>query len=133
MKRLLSVVMCMCICVSLSACKSQEHNSKHLSEYDEGYNYGYDKGYDVGIYDGIDEARSDLTREALYKYQDMAFQAAKECGLHPDEAIIVLEEYLGGEHVSDYELEAAIKSIAYLYYHTVDVIKDIEHMDVYID
>ena len=130
--KILSLALCICLCTFLLFGCGFTEDDLDEANY-EGYEEGYYFGYEDGVYDGIEEARGDLTKEALDKYQELEYQASRKYGLHPDEAIIVLEDYLDGEYVSDYELEMAIKSIAYLYYNTVGVIKDIEYMEVYID
>ena len=124
MKRLFFVALFLCVCVSLSACKPNS-----VSNYDEGY-YA---GYEAGLLDGVSEAREDLAREAFDQYQAMEGQTTKERGLHPEEAIIVLNDYIDGEYVSKEDLRTAIRSIAYFYYHAWDVIREIEYIDVYFD
>ena len=132
LKKTISIVLCIFLCVLLLSGCGFTQDELDEANY-EGYAEGYYFGYEDGVYDGIEEARGDLTDGALDKYQELEYQASRECGLHPDEAIIVLEDYLDGEYVSDSDLEIAIKSMAYLYYNTVDVIKDIEYMEVSFD
>ena len=134
--KLFSIVLCLSLCVVLlSSCgyTKDDLDEANYEGYEEGYNYGYDVGYEDGVYDGIHEARKDIASEAWSQYQDMEGQTTKERGLHPEEAIIVLKDYLDGEYVSDDEMETAIRSISYFYYHAWDVIGDIEDMDVYFD
>lgn len=120
-----AIVLCVCLCASLSACDK----GSNMSNYDEGY-YA---GYEAGLLAGASEAREDLAREAWDQYQAMEGQTTKERGLHPEEAIIVLNEYLDGKYVSAEEIRTAIRSITYFYYHAWDVIKNIKYMEVYFD
>ena len=123
MKKLLSVVLCLCICVGLSACES--NNRVRISDYDEGYNDGYVEGLNAAI-DDIADAVQD-------QYWALEGKTTKERGLHPEEAIMVLNDYLDGEYVSKEELRTAIRSISYFYSHAWDVIIDIEYMDIDFD
>jgi hypothetical protein len=57
-------------------------------------------------------------------------ETSKEKGLHPEEAIIVLRDYLNGKYVPDYELQTAMRAINYFYVEWQSVIANIEDVDV---
>lgn len=130
MRKIFSVVLFLCLFVSLASCQTQEHKAKHLSNYEEGYNYGYDSGYEDGLWDGISECKDDFAEAVRDRFFDTEVETSRECGLHPEEAIMVLNDYLDGEYVPDYELETAIRSISDFYYDWQSVIANIEDMDV---
>lgn len=130
MKRLFSLIMILCICISLSSCKAEEHKSSNIGEYEDGYNYGYDKGYEQGQWDGAYEFKSDFAEAVRERFFDVEGDTSRECGLHPEEAIKVLNDYLDGEYVPADELETAIRSITDFYYDWQSVIANIEDMDV---
>lgn len=130
MKKLFSVVFCLCICMSLSACKTEERSSEHIDEYESGYDYGYYTGYEQGLWDGAHECKEDFSDAVREHFFDVEGDTSRECGLHPEEAIMVLNDYLDGEYVSDAELETAIESITDFYYDWQSVIANIEDMDV---
>ena len=127
MKKLFAVLLCLCFCTYLTACQKTDTHS--LSQYDEGYYAGYESG----LWDGAFKVRENIADEVWDLYSSIERQTTKERGLHPEEAIIVLNNYLDGEYVSDYDMETAIRSITYFYYHAWDVINDIEDIDIYLD
>lgn len=124
MRKLFSVVLCFCLCASLSACETD--NGNHKSSYDEGYYAGYEDG----LWDGAFECKKDFANAVRDKYFDVEHATLNGRDLHPEEAIMVLNDYLDGEYVSDDELETAIKSITDFYYDWQSVIADIEDLDV---
>ena len=136
MKRLLRIIPCLCLCVVLlSGCgyTQDDLDESWIDGHVDGYDEGYRDGYEEGLWDGVSEARKDLASEAYDQYSAMEGQTTKERGLHPEEAVMVLKDYLDGEYISNDELKTAIRSISYFYYHAWDVIHDIEDMDVYFD
>ena len=124
MKRLFLVVMSLFLCVCLSSCKS-EH-----TDYVSGYDERYLAGYEEGKWDGAYEFRKYMANEIWARYQDVEGQTSRERGLHPEDAIIVLKDYLEGKSVSDEEMRTAIRSIAYFYTYAWDVINEIEEIDI---
>ena len=51
MKRIFSVVLCLCLCTFLSSCTSTDGRSESVGEYER----GWDDGYSLGYYDGYEE------------------------------------------------------------------------------
>ena len=133
MRKLLSVLLCLFLCTCLSSCASNDHNSSSVDDYEDGYNYGYDSGYEQGLWDGAFECKKDFANAVRDRYSDVEHATLNGRGLHPEEAIMVLNDYLDGEYVSDAELESAIESISDFYYDWQSVIADIEDLDVDID
>ena len=135
MKRLFSMALCLCICLSLSACKAEERNSEYTDDYELGYNYGYDRGYEQGLWDGVFECEDDFAEAVRDRYFEVEHATLNGRDLHPEEAIMVLNDYLDGEYVSDDELESAIRSLTDFYYDWQSVIANIEDMevDIYFD
>ena len=129
MRKLFSVVLCLCLCVGLSAC--QDDNRNYVSDHDEGYYAGYEDG----LWDGAFECKKDFANAVRDRYFDVEGETSKEKGLHPEEAIIILRDYLDGDYVSDDELRTAMRSIAYFYSEWQSVIANIEDMevDIYFD
>ena len=133
MKRLFSMVLCLCICLSLSACKDEDRSSERIDDYEDGYNYGYDRGYEQGLWDGAFECKDDFAEAVRSRYFDVEHATLNGRDLHPEEAIMVLNDYLDGEYVPYDELETAIKAITDFYYDWQSVIANIEDIDVDID
>ena len=131
MKRLFSTLLCLCLCACLSACKTEQRDYVTESDYDEGYRAGYEDG----IWDGAFECKKDFANAVRDRYSDVEHATLNGRGLHPEEAIMVLNDYLDGEYVSDDELETAIKTITDFYYDWQSVIADIEELvvDIYFD
>ena len=133
MRKLLSVLLCLFLCTCLSSCASNDHNSSSVDDYEDGYNYGYDSGYEQGLWDGAFECKKDFANAIRDKYFEVEGATSNGRDLHPEEAIMVLNDYLDGEYVSDAELESAIESISDFYYDWQSVIADIEDFDVDVD
>ena len=68
MKRLFSVVLCLCLCACLSSC-STEYKS-HISDYDTGYYEGYESGHEDGFDDGFKEGYNEAELEYEDKYSE---------------------------------------------------------------
>ena len=51
MRKLFSVVLCLCLCACLFSCASPDGGSASIGEYER----GWDDGYDLGYYDGYEE------------------------------------------------------------------------------
>ena len=124
---LIAIVLCMCLCVSLSAC--EPNNSSNISSYDEGYYAGYEEG----LWDGAFECKKDFANAVRDRYSDVEHATKNGRYFHPEDAVMVLNDYLDGKYVSDYELEAAIETITDFYYDWQSVIANIDDMDVDID
>lgn len=62
MKRLFSVLICLCICVCLSSCTSTDGRTDAIDEYER----GWDDGYDLGYYDGHEEGTKHGSDEDSY-------------------------------------------------------------------
>lgn len=133
MKRRIAFIIVLCLCVALLGCQTDRTKHEVISDYETGYEEGYAIGYDTGLWDGVFEAQEDIASAVLEAYSEMEGQTTKERGLHPEEAILVLKDYMNGEYVSAEELETAIRSITYFYYHAWDVINGIDDMDVDFD
>lgn len=127
MRKFLSVFLCLSLCACLSACTSEQRG--YESDYDEGYRAGYDDG----LWDGAFECKDDFANAFREQYFDVEHSTKNGRDLHPEEAIMVLNDYLDGEYVSDYDLESAIESITDFYYDWQSVISNIEDLDVDID
>ena len=100
-----------------------------MSEYNEGYNAGYEDG----LWDGAFECKKDFANAVRDQYSDVEHATKNGRYFHPEEAIMVLNDYLDGEYVSNDELEAAIKTISDFYYDWQSVIANIDDLDVDID
>ena len=124
MKKIFSLVLCLCLSASLSAC--QDDNQNYVSDYDEGYYAGYEEG----LWDGAFECKKDFANAVRDKYSDVEHATRNERYFHPEEAIMVLNDYLDGEYVSDRELENAIETITDFYSDWQSVIANIEDLDV---
>ena len=126
MKRLFAVLLCLSLCACLSSCKDNTSEIHNISEYDEGYNAGYEDG----LWDGAYECKKDFATAVSDRHSDVANATLNERYFHPEDAIMVLNDYLDGKSVSDYELEAAIETISDFYYDWQSVIANIEDLDV---
>lgn len=124
MKRLFTVVLCLCICACLSSCKTDHRG--YASDYDDGYRAGYEEG----LWDGAFECKKDFANAVRDRYSDVEHATLNGRDLHPEEAITVLNDYLDEEYVPDDELETAIKTITDFYYDWQSVIANIEDLDV---
>lgn len=118
------VLLCICICFGLSGCQSND--SRNASNYNEEYY----EGYKEGLRDGAFECKKYFANTVRDRYSDVEGETSKERGLHPEDAIIVFRDYLGGKYVSDDDLRTAMKSIAYFYSEWQSVIANIEELDV---
>lgn len=135
MKRL-SRAIAIILCVGmLSGCAvSQDALDEAWWEgYEEGYDSGYEEGYEYGIDDGVFECKKDFAEAVRDRYFDVEHATKNGRDFHPEEAIMVLNDYLDGKYVSDAELESAIESISDFYYDWQSVIADIEDLDVDVD
>lgn len=125
MKKLFSMVLCLCLCVVLlSSCES--NNKVHTTDYDEGYYAGYEDG----LWDGAYECKKDFATAVSDQYSDVEHATKNGRYFHPEEAIMVLNDYLDGEYVSDNELKNAIETITDFYYDWSSVIANIDDLDV---
>lgn len=115
---------CLCLCVSLSTCTSDKGSK--ISDFDEGYYAGYEEG----LWDGAFECKKDFANAVRDRYSDVEHATKNGRYFHPEEAIMVLNDYLDGKYVSDDELEAAIETISDFYYDWQSVIANIEDLDV---
>ena len=128
----IAIVLCACLCVGLlSGCgiSKDDSDNARVDEYEEGYSAGYEDG----IWDGAFEGIKDFANAVRDRYSDVEHATRNERDLHPEEAIMVLNDYLDGEYVSDSELESAIESLTDFYYDWQSVIANIEDLDVDID
>lgn len=131
MKKIFRVVLCLCLCACLSSCKTDQRN--YSADYESDYDDGYRAGYEDGLWDGAYECKEDFANAFRDQYFDVEHATKNGRELHPEEAIMVLNDYLDGEHVSDYELETAIETITDFYLNWQEVIANIEDLDVDID
>lgn len=115
---------CLCVCVFLSSCESNDRSS--VLSYDESYH----AGYEAGLWDGAFECKEEFANAIRDRYSDTESATLNGRDLHPEEAIMVLNDFLDGEYVSDNELESAIKTITDFYYDWQSVIANIEDLDV---
>lgn len=125
------ILICMCM---LSGCGVSQDalDDAWFDGHEEGYRLGYEDGYEEGLWE-VYEYQEDIASAVRDAYSEMERQTTKERGLHPEEAILILKDYMNGEYVSPAELKTAIRSITYFYYHAWDVINDIDDMDVEFD
>lgn len=131
--RTISIVLCLCLClVLLTSCgfSQDDLDEAWLDGHEDGYEYGYDSGYEAGLWDGVDECKDDFAEAVRSRYSDVEHATLNGRDLHPEEAIMVLNDYLDGVYVSADELESAIKSITDFYYDWQSVIANIEDLDV---
>ena len=63
MRKLVSVVLCLCICACLSSCSSTDDRSESIGEYER----GWDDGYSLGYYDGYEEGTKSGGDEDSYE------------------------------------------------------------------
>ena len=129
MKRLFAVFLFLSLCACLSSCKDITSEKHNISEYDEGYNAGYEDG----LWDGAFECKKDFANAVRDRYSDVEHATKNGRDLHPEDAIMVLNDYLDGKSVSDDELETAIETISDFYYDWQSVIANIDDLDVDID
>ena len=130
--RLFTKVIAICLCVILlSGCGVSQDalDDAWLDGHEEGYHFGYEEGYDDGFWDGAFECKKEFADAVRDRYSDVEHATLNGRDLHPEEAIIVLNDYLDGEYVSADELESAIKSITDFYYDWQSVIANIEDLD----
>lgn len=119
-----TTLLCICICVCISGCETENRNK--MSSYDEGYYAGYEEG----LWDGAYECKKDFATAVSDRYSDVEHATLNGRYFHPEEAIMVLNDYLDGEYVSDSELENAIETITDFYFDWQSVIAHIEDLDV---
>ena len=127
--KVLTVVLCMGL---LSGCgiSQDDLDDARLDEYVDGYDEGYSAGYEDGLWDGAFECKKDFANAVRDRYFDVEHATKNGRYFHPEEAIVVLNDYLDGEYVSNAELEAAIESITDFYYDWHSEIVNIDDMDV---
>jgi hypothetical protein len=134
LSRAITIVLCVCL---LSGCgiSQDELDEARLDEYVDGYDEGYRAGYEDGLWDGAFECKKDFANAVRDRYFDMEGASSNGREFHAEEAIMVLNDYLDGEYVSNAELESAIESISDFYYDWQSVIANIEDMevDIYFD
>lgn len=118
MKKTFAVLLIAAALFLLPACETSDLNNK-----------GYSAGYDKGTEDTV-EYVSDALYDILW---DLERNTSEKYGLHPDEAAVVLDNFLKGEPVSDEELQIAIDSICGYYYDSFEIPKEIGRLDLYID
>lgn len=105
-----------------------------VDEYDEWYNDGYNWGHEEGLSDGYIDGYNEAMSEAPVKFKDHLYyeiwdlecDISSECGIHPEEALVVLSDYLDGEPVSNAELNSAIDAISQYYYSVGELVTDID-------
>ena len=127
MKKLLVISIAVCFCIGLFACSSRVGRENN---YESDFDAGYREGYYEGLRDGAFSAQEDIAEEVWDRYHEAEGQTTQERGLHPEEAIIELNDYLKGKDVSESELRTAIRAITYFYYEAWDVINEIDDMDI---
>ena len=138
MKKLISVMLFTFLVMCLTSCSGHEshedwHSSGYNTGYEDGWNNGFDDGYNEGLIWGAIDGQDDIASEVKYQYEKREADTTKSCGLHPEEAIMVLEDYINGKSVSEEDLHMAIKSVSYFYYEAWEVVASIEDMDVTYD
>lgn len=124
--------------LTISACSNQEtceqwRNAGYNTGYEEGWADGFSDGYDTGLIWGAFESQDDIASQVRDLYAEKEFETAKKCGWHPEEAIIILNDYMNGENVSTEDLRSAIESISYFYYEAWEVVSNIDEIDVDFD
>ena len=121
------------LCIGLlSGCgiSQDDLDKSRANETEDAYDDGYRDGYEVGLWDGVFECKKDFANAVRDRYFDMEGASSNGRELHAEEAIMVLNDYLDGEYVSNADLEAAIESITDFYYDWHSEIVNIDDMDV---
>ena len=124
LSRAIASWICLCLCVCLLGCEYNDRSN--APSYDEEYY----EGYEAGLWDGAFECKQAFADTVRDRYSDIEGAASNGREFHAEEAIMILNDYLDGEYVSDYELEAAIESITDFYYDWTSVIANIDDLDV---
>ena len=68
MRKIFSMVLCLCLCTCLPACSTEYKN--HVSDYDTGYYEGYESGHEDGFDEGFDEGYNEAEQEYEDKYSE---------------------------------------------------------------
>lgn len=141
MKKLTVIIASLIALCSLSACSVNTYEEGYAEGYDSGYFDGSDQGYWDGFEDGYDdgivwgyvECQEDVASEVISKYEDIVYETSCVYGLHPEEAVLTLVDYMNGEHISKEDLNAAIDAICQFYYRSENLVFNIAEMDVEFD
>lgn len=115
------------------------------SDFSDGYESGYNAGFEDAEYEFSETAKDVLYEYAYTIIEDFAVEVedefyynvvrktAKEFDLHPEEAIVILNDFKEGKHVTAEELYLAIDVVTYFYYECYDFIYGIEDIDFDVD
>lgn len=138
MKKIIPILLFLAMCGGIVCfdylLKTYWPEKETVSEYDEGYSDGYFWGYEEGCSEGHDDGYNEAMREAPGKFRDHLYyeiwdlegDVCQECGIGPEEALVVLSDYLAGEPISEEELNNAIDAISQYYYSVGELVDDID-------
>ncbi len=90
--------------------------------YDKGFSEGYEIGRDEALFEALKEIRSHLE----YELWDLELDVSEESGIHPEEALVIIEDYLDGEPISESELNKALDALSQYYYGVIRLPDDID-------
>lgn len=133
MRKLLPAVLLLSLfVVLLSGCgfAQNDYDDDYVYDYDSGYEDGYEDGYDEGYMEGVFECKKDFGDAVRCLYSDVEHATLNGRDLHPEDAIMVLNDYLDGKYVSDEELESAINVLTDFYFDWQSVLANIEDLDI---
>ena len=135
MKRILFILLASCLL--LCGCSK--------SDFDDGYEKGYKNGYNQAesefssnyrdiLFEGAYEAKDDFAMAVASEYgYEIVRGISTKYGLHPEEAIMILNDFQNGEHVTAEDLRLAIDVVTEFYYTLDSFIYDIEDLDFEFD
>lgn len=128
MKNVLKCFIIFIMAIGLCASCNQEEQItyKDLQEsYDKGYADGHTIGYGEGMFDKYKEIKDDI-QYYMYDVKDDAVDK----GWHPEEALVVLEEYAKGKSTKD-EYMNALNTLSVYYYGVLDCLSETIDVDAY--
>lgn len=133
MKRFVLIIAVAVFC--LSSCSSQDKydegwNDGFSAGYDDGWNEGFDDGFDEGLIWGALDGQDDVEWSVIYHLGNLEGEISEVYGWHPEEALMILDDFKKGEPVSEVNLHNAIDSINNFYYGIWDIITEIDEMDI---
>ena len=111
MKKLLIVALCVLMCFGLASCTRE---------------VVYDTDYSDGYSDGLAEAQNQISVYAEECLWDISYDAKKDYGISPEEALQILANYADGEPVPEENLHKAIWAMHQFYYDVSDLIYELD-------
>ena len=125
MKRVITIIVSITLVMCcMSSCRIEGYDSG----YDDGYADGREAGFEYGYTKGIEEAQRFLAFAVDDDLIDLKLNIRKEYGLHPEDALDVLTNYIDvPDEVDEQELVDAIYAIRRYYYKSNEIINGIEY------